>query len=108
MKIAFVCTGNICRSPMAEAVMQYKAGKAGLGVEVGSFGTHAYHVGETADPRTLHVLNQRRIGEPSREPEARPCAGPVLRLPAGFRGRLRLDRRRGGLDHRGFAGWAAV
>jgi protein-tyrosine phosphatase len=51
---------------MAEAVMRYKAGKAGLGVEVGSFGTHAYHVGETADPRTLHVLNQRRIGEPSR------------------------------------------
>lgn len=66
MKIAFVCTGNICRSPMAEAVMKYEASKAGLNVEVGSFGTHAYHVGETADPRTLHVLSKRRIGHPSR------------------------------------------
>lgn len=66
MRIAFVCTGNICRSPMAEAVMRYRADKVGLGVEVGSFGTHAYHVGETADPRTLEVLYRRRIGEPSR------------------------------------------
>jgi protein-tyrosine phosphatase len=66
MKIAFVCTGNICRSPMAESVMKYKAQRAGLDLEVGSFGTHAYHVGETADPRTLHILQERRIEEPSR------------------------------------------
>jgi protein-tyrosine phosphatase len=46
--------------------MRDRATRAGIGLEVGSFGTHAYHVGETADPRALNVLKDRRIGEPSR------------------------------------------
>lgn len=46
MKILFVCLGNICRSPMAEAVMRDKLSKLGLKHEVGSAGTSGWHVGE--------------------------------------------------------------
>lgn len=53
--IAFVCTGNICRSPLAEALARHHAGQAGLDrrVRFESFGTHDYHVGQGADPRTV-------------------------------------------------------
>ena len=47
MNILVVCTGNICRSPTAEAVLRKKLVEAGLGdkVRVDSAGTHGYHVG---------------------------------------------------------------
>jgi len=45
MKILMVCLGNICRSPLAEGIMQHKANKAGLHWEVDSAGTANYHVG---------------------------------------------------------------
>ena len=54
MKILMVCLGNICRSPLAEGILQHKANIAKLGWVVDSAGTANYHVGEPA-----HHLSQR-------------------------------------------------
>ncbi|RKT82589.1 protein-tyrosine phosphatase [Saccharopolyspora antimicrobica] len=58
MHISFICTGNICRSPMAALVFREQLRRAGLDgqVEVSSAGTGPWHVGEPADPRTGKVL----------------------------------------------------
>lgn len=63
VRILFVCAGNICRSPMAEAVFQQLVGRAGLTdqIEIDSAGTGSWEVGQTADPRTLDVLNAHAI-----------------------------------------------
>ncbi|HUJ64532.1 MAG TPA: low molecular weight protein-tyrosine-phosphatase [Acidimicrobiales bacterium] len=55
-----VCLGNICRSPMAAAVAEDLIGQAGLDrqVEVESFGTARYHVGEGADPGAVAALHR--------------------------------------------------
>lgn len=57
-RICVVCTGNICRSPMAEIVLRDLVDKAGLRdrVIVTSAGTGEWHVGEHADPRTVEAL----------------------------------------------------
>jgi protein-tyrosine phosphatase len=59
-RVCFVCTGNICRSPMAEAVFRALVDRAGLGdrVELDSAGTGGWHVGDGADPRALRALAQ--------------------------------------------------
>ncbi len=54
MKILMVCLGNICRSPLAEGVLQHKARAAGLHWVVESAGTNGYHVGEPP-----HRLSQK-------------------------------------------------
>ena len=54
MKILMVCLGNICRSPLAEGILQEKAFKAGLNWSVESAGTNGYHTG---DPP--HRLSQK-------------------------------------------------
>ncbi|MER5430978.1 low molecular weight protein-tyrosine-phosphatase [Streptomyces sp. NPDC002588] len=74
-RVCFVCTGNICRSPMAESVFRARVADAGLEglVEVDSAGTGDWHEGEGADPRTLGVLEENgyaldhtaRVFEPS-------------------------------------------
>lgn len=46
MKILMVCLGNICRSPLAEGILQDKAQKAGLNWTIESAGTNGYHNGE--------------------------------------------------------------
>ncbi|MGC5567136.1 low molecular weight protein-tyrosine-phosphatase [Streptomyces sp. FR-108] len=57
-RVCFVCTGNICRSPMAESVFRARVAEAGLDhlVEVDSAGTDGWHEGDGADPRTVSVL----------------------------------------------------
>lgn len=57
-RVCFVCTGNICRSPMAESVFRARVAEAGLEglVEVDSAGTGGWHEGDGADPRTVSVL----------------------------------------------------
>jgi protein-tyrosine phosphatase len=63
MKILFVCMGNICRSPTAEGVFRAHARRhaPGLDLEIDSAGTHAYHVGEPPDPRTIDAAARRGI-----------------------------------------------
>jgi protein-tyrosine phosphatase len=59
-RVVFVCTGNICRSPMADVVFRGFADAAGLGGRVASTsaGTGDWHVGERADQRTLDALER--------------------------------------------------
>jgi len=51
--ILFVCLGNICRSPTAEAVFRQKAEEAGLNLHIESAGTSGAHVGEPPDRRSM-------------------------------------------------------
>ncbi len=58
-RITVVCLGNICRSPIGEAVLRARVADAGLAerVHVDSAGTGDWHLGHGADPRTLAVLD---------------------------------------------------
>lgn len=58
-RVCVVCSGNICRSPMAEYVLRQAFDDAGLGdgVAVDSAGTGAWHLGDGADPRALAALH---------------------------------------------------
>jgi protein-tyrosine phosphatase len=51
--ILFVCLGNICRSPLVEAVAREEFARAGLDVPVDSCGTGGWHAGQKADPRSI-------------------------------------------------------
>ncbi|WP_287930413.1 low molecular weight protein-tyrosine-phosphatase [Arthrobacter sp.] len=55
-RIITVCTGNICRSPMAEFMLADAAAAAGLNVKVDSAGTTAWEVGNPMDPRAVDTL----------------------------------------------------
>ena len=59
--VVFVCTGNICRSPTAEAIFLKLVNDAGLAdrISVDSAGTHGYHVGEPPDLRTQEAAARR-------------------------------------------------
>ena len=59
MKVLFVCTGNICRSPTAEGVLRRLAELEQLNIHVESRGTHDYHVGEPPDRRAQHHASRR-------------------------------------------------
>jgi protein-tyrosine phosphatase len=61
-KILFVCLGNICRSPLAEAVFKHKVKAKGLDhlFEIDSCGTGNYHIGDPPDPRT--IANAKKNG----------------------------------------------
>ena len=61
MKILYVCTGNICRSPLGEGITRHLAKEQGLQVVTASAGTHGYHIGEPPDPRSVEVARQRGI-----------------------------------------------
>ena len=56
-----VCLGNICRSPLAEGILQQKAKENRLDINVDSAGTAAYHVGNLPDERSIEVANKYGI-----------------------------------------------
>jgi protein-tyrosine phosphatase len=61
VSVLFVCMGNICRSPTAEAVFRHYAGNAGLTgyILIDSAGTHDYHIGDAPDARAQRAAQQR-------------------------------------------------
>lgn len=63
IKVLFVCLGNICRSPLAEAIFNHKIAQNKLESKIScnSAGTANYHVGESPDPRTIEVANNHGI-----------------------------------------------
>jgi len=63
VRVLFVCMGNICRSPMAEAVFRSLARRTwpDLAVEADSAGTHGYHAGRPPDERALRVARAHGI-----------------------------------------------
>lgn len=67
MRVLFVCLGNICRSPMAHAVLRAKTQR--LGWQVDSAGTGGWHIGEPPDPRAVAQAEAR--GYPMRDLRAR-------------------------------------
>jgi protein-tyrosine phosphatase len=63
VSVLFVCMGNICRSPTAEGVFRHRVAESNLdlAVTIDSAGTHAYHVGEPPDPRSIRAALKRGI-----------------------------------------------
>ncbi|MCC9621558.1 low molecular weight phosphotyrosine protein phosphatase [Thalassospira sp. MA62] len=61
IKVLFVCTGNICRSPTADGVFRHFVAQTGLSdkIDVDSCGLSAYHVGELPDPRSREMAQSR-------------------------------------------------
>ena len=51
VSVLVVCLGNICRSPLGEAVLKHVAKERGLTITVDSAGTSSYHIGENPDDR---------------------------------------------------------
>ncbi len=61
MRILMVCLGNICRSPLAEGIMQHKINARQLPWEVDSAGTGGWHAGSPPDARSIAVARQHGI-----------------------------------------------
>lgn len=59
MKVLFVCTGNICRSPTAEAVLRKMCAEAGLNWQADSAGIGNWHAGEPPDSRAQKAASLR-------------------------------------------------
>lgn len=68
IRVLFVCSGNICRSPMAEAVFRHMVEQAGLSAQIQtlSAGTGPWHVGEAPHHGTLSVLKKHGIAHNGR------------------------------------------
>jgi protein-tyrosine phosphatase len=61
MNILMVCLGNICRSPLAEGILQEKINQMDLPWRVDSAGTGNWHIGDHPDPRSILVANKHGI-----------------------------------------------
>jgi low molecular weight protein-tyrosine phosphatase len=66
IRICFVCSGNICRSPTAEVVLRARLAEAGWGdqVVVDSAGTGPWHAGKDMDPRARQALSRHGYKPP--------------------------------------------
>lgn len=62
-KVLFVCLGNICRSPLAEAIFKHKIKEKGVDhlFEADSCGTSNYHIGDPPDPRTVQNAGKNGV-----------------------------------------------
>jgi protein-tyrosine phosphatase len=61
MKILMVCLGNICRSPMAHGLLEYKAKALGLNWQIDSAGTSGWHRGDLPDARAVACMKKHGI-----------------------------------------------
>jgi protein-tyrosine phosphatase len=61
VKVLFVCLGNICRSPLAEAAFRAEAARIGLDAEADSAGTGGWHRGEPPDRRAIAAARRNGI-----------------------------------------------
>jgi protein-tyrosine phosphatase len=61
VSVLFVCLGNICRSPLAEAALRYETERLGLDVRIDSAGTGDWHVGQPPDRRAVAVARKNGI-----------------------------------------------
>ena len=59
MKILFVCLGNICRSPLAEGILQQLVNEKKLDWQVSSAGTGNWHVGKAPDVRSIAAARKK-------------------------------------------------
>ncbi|MEM1166817.1 MAG: low molecular weight protein-tyrosine-phosphatase [Planctomycetota bacterium] len=75
IRVLFVCTGNICRSPTAEGVFAHLAAERGAGERfvVDSAGTGGWHIGSLPDPRTRAVAEARGVPLTSRARQLEPA-----------------------------------
>ncbi|OJT15807.1 Low molecular weight phosphotyrosine protein phosphatase [Trametes pubescens] len=61
LSVLVVCLGNICRSPIGEAVLRHVAKERGVDIKVDSAGTASYHVGEDPDDRSVAVCRKYKV-----------------------------------------------
>lgn len=104
VRVLFVCLGNICRSPMAEAIFRQRVAEAGLSaeIEVRSAGTEDWNVGMPAHRGTLDVLRRHDVPHDGRAREVSRSdlewADYVVAMDASNVADLRRLDRRGVLD----------
>lgn len=70
-KVLIVCLGNICRSPMGEAVLAHVAKERGIALHVESAGTAGYHVGQEPDERSVQIVRSQVAAMANRYPTER-------------------------------------
>lgn len=61
MKILMVCLGNICRSPLAQGILEAKVQNLGFDWEIDSCGTGSWHIGESPDKRSIKVASENGL-----------------------------------------------
>ena len=61
ISVLFVCLGNICRSPLAEAAFRREAERQGLDVGIDSAGTGDWHIGYPPDPRAMAAAQRNGV-----------------------------------------------